>query len=242
MMKQLLPLAVAIALAGCAVGSTLPDIPEHPSAEWVNEHLPAFRAEAERNPTKENRAAVERLESWADHQGRAQAKMLQINRELTLAWDNMGRGGAAIRQPAYIHVLGDEFNDRYASTADLSDQTGTNEDTVREALARLGELRKEDSPWSQGYSIYEMERWERFCDGGRGMDEPDWTFVTRAGGRRNIPDALASDCRPPSYDYQDYLRAWTRFCDSDNPSRVDRDIVSDSVRPRSVVNPCRALQ
>ncbi len=24
-----------------------------------------------------------------------------------MAWDNMGRGGAALRQPGYIHVLGD---------------------------------------------------------------------------------------------------------------------------------------
>ncbi|MDW2458942.1 hypothetical protein R7Z50_28285, partial [Vibrio sp. 1249-1] len=34
-------------------------------------------------------------------------KPARVSRELSMAWDNMGRGGAALRQPGYIHVLGD---------------------------------------------------------------------------------------------------------------------------------------
>lgn len=242
MIKRLIPLALAATLAGCALGQTVPEIPDDPSPEWVRENLPVYQAEMERWPSKENKAAVAELQRYADYQGRAEAKMRRVDRELTLAWDNMGRGGAAMRQPAYVHVLGESFNDRYADIAQLAEQSGTDEDTIRDALARLHDASREDRPWQVGYSVYEMERWKRFCDGGKGMDEPDWQFVTQAGGISGVPADYARDCRPPAHDYGDYLRAWTRFCEADGPSRADRDIVRDSVRPRTVVNPCRALQ
>lgn len=35
-------------------------------------------------------------------------KPARVSRELTVAWDNYGRGGAALRQPAFVHVLGQD--------------------------------------------------------------------------------------------------------------------------------------
>ncbi|HFY3939597.1 TPA: hypothetical protein ACIHVM_005132 [Salmonella enterica subsp. enterica serovar Typhimurium] len=42
--------------------------------------------------------------------------------------------------------------------------------------------------------------------------------------------------------YKDYLNAWTHFCTSQAVTDADRRIVRESVRPYSVVNPCKALK
>ena len=93
----------------------------------------------------------------------------------------------------------------------------------------------------EGYSLYELSRWERFCDGGKGMDEADWRFVTRHGGEANVPDILQGSCAAPEHDYKAYLVAWTGFCTGTEISSFQRDIVRESVRPKSRVNPCAAL-
>lgn len=49
-------------------------------------------------------------------------------------------------------------------------------------------------------------------------------------------------CIPPTHTYQGYLNAWTHFCTSQSVTDADRRIVRESVRPYSVVNPCKALK
>ncbi|MCV5004182.1 hypothetical protein OFM39_31480, partial [Escherichia coli] len=80
-----------------------------------------------------------------------------------------------------------------------------------------------------------------YCDGGKGMDEHDWRFV-EAEGTTNIPKDVVTGCIPPTHTYQDYLNAWTHFCTSQAVTDADRRIVRESVRPYSVVNPCKALK
>lgn len=171
----------------------------------------------------------------------AEEKLQRVNRELSVDWDNMGRGGAALRQPAYIHVLGEP---RFHA-ASTSIQSGTPDkagsamgsgEELREALSTVRDLQK-----GKGYSLYELSRWERFCNHGKGMDERDWRFV-EAEGVESLPPTLHGSCNPPTFTYGDYLTAWTRFCTDNEPNQADRQIVRLTVRPQSVVNPCAALQ
>lgn len=165
-------------------------------------------------------------------------KPLRTSRELTLSYDNLGRAGAAMHHPDYVHVLGDrhdwaEINGPYGS---LDSGDGRNKGRTR-TLSYSG---SKNSRPGTGFSVYELQRWERYCNGGKGMDERDWRFV--ASEQYNPPlDALGS-CRAPSFDYSNYLEAWTRFCNgSSQYSSQDKAIVSNSSRPFTTVNPCRAL-
>lgn len=229
-------------VSGCALHATtaeqsLPAIPQHPSPAWVQVHLPEFRQAVEQAPTDENQEALARLEALARIQARDAAKLTQVNRVLTLAWDNDGRGGAVVRQPAYIHVLNEPFN-LSAQQEPAVPTTGLDIHAAEKALETLAQLTPQ--PANRGYSLYEIKRWERFCDGGEGMDERDWKFILSEGGLSGVPGGM--DCNPPTFDYDDYLSAWTRFCESNAPTRNDRDIIRQTARPRSVVNPCRALE
>lgn len=172
-------------------------------------------------------------------QKEVEPKVDRVNRNLTLSWDNMGRGGAALRQPAYVHVLGD--GNLHTSGSDGAVTVGQLPPiNPQHLLTTMDNINNRNT--NQGFSIYELSRWERYCNQGKRMDEPDWRFVTEHGGREGVPDIYHGRCSPPAHDYQGYLQAWTAFCTGDetmNP--VQRDIVRNSVRPQSVVNPCSAL-
>ncbi|EPJ6412789.1 hypothetical protein MFC25_004495 [Klebsiella pneumoniae] len=170
-------------------------------------------------------------------------KPARVSRELSMAWDNMGRGGAALRQPGYIHVLGD--GNVSATMNKVKDDSAGSDKTpagikqhgdVNEAINTFKSMNK-----GKGYSLYELSRWERYCDGGKGMDEHDWRFV-EAEGTTNIPKDVVTGCIPPTHTYKDYLNAWTHFCTSQAVTDADRRIVRESVRPYSVVNPCKDLK
>lgn len=169
-------------------------------------------------------------------------KAARVNRELSLAWDNIGRGGAALRQPGYIHVLGDgnvstTMNTIKESSIDTDNSPiGSKQDDVKEAIATFKSMNK-----GKGYSVYELSRWERYCDSGKGMDEHDWRFIETEGAE-NIPVDALTTCTPPAHTYQDYLNAWTNFCTSQAVTDTDRHIVRESVRPYSLVNLCTGLK
>ncbi len=139
-------------------------------------------------------------------------KPARVSRELSMSWDNMGRGGAALRQPGYIHVLGDGNVSAMVNKV-KDDSTGSdkapvwinqNED-VNEAINTFKSMNK-----GKGYSLYELSRWERYCNGGKGMDEHDWRFV-EAEGATNIPKDVVTGCIPPTHTYQGYLNALDAF-------------------------------
>lgn len=197
-----------------------------------------------------------------------ETKQARVTRDLTLSWDNMGRGGAAIRQPGYIHVLGEGNIHGSGSKASLPPSQVADPYTPSHALEAVAQIDRDnraseiaakkaikvvvkdsepstgqssDSSPKEGYSLYELNRWERFCDNGKGMDEADWKFVSRNGGAQNIPVMLRKSCDVPSHDYKTYLAAWTGFCTGSGITSTQRDIVRESVRPKSRVNPCKAL-
>lgn len=268
MKKSLIPALMLTSLvAGCSVTANhhgpkheaLPEIPEQPTAAWVDTYLPAFREVAKTYPTTHNVKQFHKVSSFAGNDIENERRLAQIDRQLTKAYDNFGRGGAAVRQPGYIHVVNEEFNLLRDAMGQMSRETlaselasmidGINEDKANEIIGALGFMEVPGEPqaegfnWissrdSHGYSLYELSRWGRFCDGGQGMDEADWQFVTQAGG---VAPPLFDDCQPPTHDYHDYLNAWENFCESESPSRQQLNIVRDSVRPKTTVNPCKAL-
>lgn len=249
-------LTLALALAGCATAPdpdvTLGEVPAQPSKEWLAEHYPVYRDVSRIVPTEHNIARYHEIRSHVA----TIADASPTSRSLTLAYDHIGPGGAAMRQPGYVHVVHTDFNtlrqhmahlSDEAMVAHLTDQAGLTDTEARDAIDTLRAMTPTSAPeavdWeagdTMGYSMYEMSRWGRYCDSGRGMDEPDWRFV-RGQDRARALD-LMPNCQPPAHDYQDYLRAWERFCESSGPSAQELAIVRDSVRPQSIVRDCKAL-
>lgn len=179
------------------------------------------------------------------------SKTNRVNRDLTLAWETSDLGGAAYRQAGYVHVLHEDALWAPGSNASGSGSaSGTNQTmpkeaaapSVAESLAVFKSIQdSDDKQTNKSYSFYELSRWERFCEAGKGMDEKDWLFV-REEGLDNIPSDALAKCVPPGYGYQEYLRAWESFCTGKTISEPQRHIIKTSVRPTSVVNPCNALK
>lgn len=208
----------------------------------------------------------------------------RTHRDLTLALQLEEQGGAAMRQTAYVHVLGTSTESQAVSIEDLSAQEAKN--LIRDLEAGIARAASGATAQKQGaaiydamsgqerpspsataltaagsvsldqsaqifnavtdrdprsYSVYELSRWERYCNNGKGMDEADWSFVAKEGGANNLPGVFKGQCNAPDFDYQGYLAAWTNYCTSQPLSDAQRSIVMNSVRPTSKVNPCKAL-
>lgn len=257
---RLMPIAVAIALvSGCTTTTTnlsLDDVPARPTSAWVVENYAVYKTTATEYPTAHNVARFLEVKDHMRKMAPAIERGERTSRPLTLTFSNAGDGGAAMRQPGYVHVVNSDFNQLRKKMQSLSneaiaqrlvDEAGLSEVQAQQAITALQDMRLNDSghardwltPDPQGYSMYEMSRWSRYCDGGRNMDEDDWRFVTQEG-TRNAP-SLFTYCETPAHDYYDYLRAWERFCESAGATRRDLSIVRDSVRPHSTVNDCKAL-
>lgn len=170
-------------------------------------------------------------------------KLARVSMELSMSWGNMGRGGAALRQPGYIHVLGDGNIGVTMNTVQYDSASSDKTPAVFKQNGGVDEAINTFKSMNKGksYSLYELSRWERYCNGGKGMDKHDWRFVV-AEGTTNIPKDVITGCIPPTHTYQEYLDAWTYFCTSQTVTDADRRIVRESVRPYSVVNPCKALK
>ncbi|WP_193085835.1 MULTISPECIES: hypothetical protein [Halomonas] len=251
-------LGAGMIVTGCTTldKDPLPDIPERPSSAWLQENVPLYQTAAAEYPTTFNVSRYHQVKAYADQLAPAIERGERISRGLTLSFSNAGQGGAAMREPGYVHVVNTDFNtlrQRMQALSDdamakhLVDTADLSEVEAQEAIAALKSMEPSENrharDWitsdPQGYSMYEISRWTRFCDSGNGMDEDDWRFVT-GEGRDNVPE-LITYCEMPSHDYYDYLRAWERFCEMDGASQRDLSIVRDSVRPQSTVPDCKAL-
>lgn len=193
-------------------------------------------------------------------------KQPRVSRSLTQTWGNTGRGGAALREPAYIHVLGDgnltksfqegavgggssstEDNEALldklpkiaASDTDKSANNAENEQQGDNKDTNAGARAATATNATTSYSYYEMQRWGRYCANGHGMDQADWDFVAKA--HYTVPPTLKASCITPAFDRNDYLAAWQSFCLEKPMDGNARAIVGDSVRPSSLKGQCPAL-
>lgn len=209
--------ALSLTLVGCATNS-------EGTFQWIAD----FRAKVKKVDTQE--LVVYEAPIPTD-------KPQRTNRELTLAWDNQGRAGAAVHQPDYVHVLSNDHDWQEISAPYGAARPGSGQ---RHQSRTLTLSVMDHSQAGKGFSVYEMRRWERYCDNGKGMDEDDWNFV--ALDDYAPPLDVLGTCVTPGYKYADYLDAWTRFCTgSPEYTSLDKDIVTNSVRPHSTVNPCKAM-
>lgn len=233
--KNLLALSIAVSLAGCSS---------------MAEKLERFKA-----GPQEEVVAVEEVKPFE----RVESKPERTSRDSTLSWDNIGRAGAAIHQPGYVHVLGKDGHTSLTGALTGSGAgwpkhngmggmggMGNGDDAGGYGVgssnsAGAGHTSKHGNQ-NQGYSMYQLSRWERYCNSGKGMDERDWRFVQKEGYGNAPLDALGGVCLQPTHRYEGYLSAWVRFCTSSPKlSSNDRRIVRNSSRPFSKVNPCQAL-
>lgn len=158
----------------------------------------------------------------------------RVDRTLTLSWDNMGLGGAALRQPAYIHVLGEGTLHKTIHTATFPNTQSDDLYNPEKITVILNEI---NSSPKKGYSLYELSRWRRFCNQGKDMDEADWNFIN-IQGRDNIPSVFHDHCIPPNHTYKAYVSAWETFCSNAKISSTQRQIVTTSVKPTTKVGRC----
>ncbi|QHS38446.1 hypothetical protein GWQ43_19965 (plasmid) [Alcaligenes faecalis] len=204
--RFLFSLASLVILAGCASNNSNVTAYEEqflkdpPTTAWLRENLQEFREKAWNEPTKENVEIFAFMVRELDKRDALEAKERnwydQTHRLLTMAWGNTGRGGAALRQPAYIHVLANSHSVTMASTETTTDAPplGTLVNPADMIAASLDKLT--GSQTRRGYSLYELARWERYCEGGKQMDKADWAFVKKEGVE-NVPESLIPHCTPP---------------------------------------------
>ena len=195
--------ATLFVAAGCALHNTTPTLAnyqerfaqEPPTTEWLRDNLQSFKDKSWAEPTKDNIAVYEfmagELAKRDAVQKRADQWMSQTHRELTQDWGNTERGGAALRQPAYIHVLGTTKAGGNLTAASPTGKLVDPADMIATSLSKLNDIQK-----GKGYSVYELQRWERFCNHGLGMDKRDWAFVKKEGVQ-NVPITLIGKCSPP---------------------------------------------
>lgn len=203
-MKYTIPLAaLALVLAGCAGNaSSSAQISVYekqfalmpPTTEWLEQEEARLTKLVNTTPTEQDKAALAFIEKTLQdrryHDFRSDEKLQLTSRVLTLNWGNTGRGGAALRQPAYVHTL--------AAPREKTDFAPKLSYTLGAGPVQtfpVGDTGTTNS--GQGYSHYELSRWERFCNNGKGMDKRDWAFV-RSEGIHNVPQSLLGRCNPPA--------------------------------------------
>lgn len=119
----------------------------------------------------------------------AELKIAEVSRHFAINWGNTGRGGAAFREPAYIHTLGGiKSEERLPRNRVPVQEVAISDLTVYYSLDNV-------KP-GKGYSHYELSRWERYCNNGKNMDKKDWAFIQKEGVH-NMPDQLRVRCHPP---------------------------------------------
>lgn len=173
-MKQLLCAAAGLTLlmgcAGPASSTAQVSLYEQqfasapPTIDWLEHEEQRLSELVKHSPTPENKAALEYIESQLSSRRYnlfiGEQKLRDTQREPTLVWGNMGRGGAAYRMPANVHALGKKTHRGFTPTvAYRLDQPTVQTFAVQAPTAANA---------GQGYSHYEMSRWERYCNNGKG--------------------------------------------------------------------------
>lgn len=144
-----------------------------------------------------------------------------VSRDATTALMVTERGGAAVREGGFEHVVAKR---EYANTSG-STQSFTPTTSPAEALKRAK---------VRSYSIYELSRWERFCGlDGRKMDYRDWEFISQEG-TESVPLHMIGDCKPKSYTREEYLNAWRNSCNQGSAQAKDLRIQHETLKPPGI--------
>lgn len=229
------------------------NIPNMPTNEWISENLIIYQERAmQKNATEYDKEAFQAIKTVA-HQytiNEIKAKKtenLNMNNKQTLRFGNVGLGGAAQRQPAYIHVLASKFEGNDNSLTQQDNNLKSNnvlKEIVEKGLtsqqSNIGDREKNKAVltnWgksSGGYSIYELSRWKRYCINEK-MDEADWNFVNKElQADHEIPFKLISNCTPPPFSFEDYNEAWNNYCSNKKLTPTEIKVIGQSFKPKSL--------
>lgn len=195
--------AVAILLSGCAgTASSSAQISLYekqfaiapPTTEWLEQEEKRLSDLAAASKSSKDSAELKYIEKLLSERRYnvfvGEIKMQNTHRSLSLSWGNTGQGGAALRMPAYIHTLdARKKQPEFIPSVTYNLNSPTTAQTFPVAAPSTANT-------GQGYSHYEMSRWERYCNHGLGMDQKDWAFVKKEG-LNNVPTGLVGRCNPP---------------------------------------------
>jgi len=135
----------------------------------------------------------------------------RLAHEFYSSWGHEGRGGAALRKPAYQHVMGSEdqvmtVNGNYkelraqkaqpASTADVivTPLNGSQNAVIVSALSRAPDLQTAKSTSLNATQDEYTRAYRKFCQGAAmEMSEREWEIVA-LGGPNGIPAAMRGKC------------------------------------------------
>ena len=157
----------------------------------------------------------------------------RVTRNVSLFLDAASRGGAVIRQPSFVHSL---CNGNKLCSTEVK-QEPSQEPLITPTDIGETMLSMEKDNKKQGFSVYETSRLERYCSHGKNMDEYDWRFIQSID--LTTSTTIIDHCSPTSYSYQQYLSAWSGFCNNKYINTDDKNIIRNSVRPFSVAKNCK---
>ena len=132
--------------------------------------------------------------------------------ELTVAWDNYGRGGAALRQPAFVQRVGQDGS----LTSNIASTTSENH-FLPAPILTPGDIAATMTAFEgSNPAIAKATRLARFPAGSViATLAKGWTSTTGALSMPRCNEcAFGSDHRlhPPVHTSHGYLQAWTHFC------------------------------
>lgn len=121
-----------------------------------------------------------------------------VDRTYSYSYRHDERGGAAELQDTWYHSLNTPL-------------------AVEEKIELLTPL-----------SLYEYQRWERYCSGAKSMTLADWEYVDSQGDEL-MPAGLKQDCSSPTFNYEQFKTAWFAYCKTDDKlDNKQREIVKAS--------------
>lgn len=138
-------------------------------------------------------------------------------RDATTSNDPERVAGAAIEAADYHHVLAKHRVEQ------LPDDAFDGAAKILEKSTPADKAQLEPIGTIHSYSVYEMQRWNRYCGKGGKMDKRDWEFITREG-KKNLPDELIGDCKAPTFTQSEYLNAWDTYCKKNQLTESERRI------------------
>lgn len=152
--------------------------------------------------------------------------------ELTVAERSGHLSGAGCNAPGVVHVVD-------VNTCSICE--GQHLPTESAPVMKTPEqIPPQTKPVGEGLSIYDLQRWERYCSGGKLLTHADWKFLIQQG-LNNVPGPLASKCTPPSFSYDQYLSAWKHYCSASKVTLNDQEksiLKTTQVRPKDIVGNC----
>lgn len=155
----------------------------------------------------------------------------------TTTYGNNGLGGAVVRMPGVIHVLGDSrpSADAFVSERDqnrekllqvadlLSGHENVSEidgSTLDKAMAVIAEIDSSDP--TQRLSHYDMALWNKFCAGGNDLTQDDWGQMLSVS-LDQMPASLAGNCTMPPLELDESIIS--RYCADEALTNKERFIV-----------------